>query len=107
VTPENPGGQKWGQGCLVDAPREGVVHTFISDISGVTRATLVLRADGTETRLAMDDRGPYPTETNAAITANYYTAALPAGAGDVRYFIEAEDGRGAVARSALERVYLA
>jgi hypothetical protein len=35
------------------------------------------------------------------------TAALPAGAGDVRYFIEAEDGRGAVARSALERVYLA
>jgi Glycosyl hydrolase family 57 len=107
VTPENPGGKKWGQGCLLDAPREGVVHTFISDISGVTRATLVLRADGTEMRLTMDDRGPYPSQTNAAITANYYTAALPVGAGDVRYFIEAEDGRGAVARSALERVYMA
>ena len=71
------------------------------------RATLVLRADGKESRSAMNDLGPYPTQTGAAITANYYTAALPVGAGDVRYFVEAEDGRGAVARSALERVYLA
>ena len=71
------------------------------------RATLVLRADRTEKRMVMDDRGPYPTQTGAAVTANYYIAPLPVGAGDVRYFVEAEDGRGAVARSALERVYLA
>jgi hypothetical protein len=107
VTPENPGGKKWGQGCLLDAPREGIVHTFISDISGVKRATLVLRANGKESRFVMNDLGPYPTQTGAAVTANYYTAALPVGAGDVRYFVEAEDSRGAVARSALERVYLA
>jgi hypothetical protein len=107
VTPENPGGKRWGQGCLLDAPRDGVVHTFVADISGVKRVTLVLRAGGNETRLAMQDRGPYPTQTGAAITAGYYTAALPAGAGDVRYYIEAEDNRGNVALSALERVFLA
>ena len=67
----------------------------------------MLRAGGGEQRLPMADRGPYPTQTGAAITANYYTAALPAGAGDIRYFVEAEDGRGAIARSPLERVYLA
>ena len=54
----------------------------------------------------MSDRGPYPSQTGAAITANYYTAELPVGAGDVRYFIEAEDGRGNLARSALERIFL-
>jgi len=107
VTPENPGGKKWGQGCLLDAPREGTVHTFISDISGVAKATLVMRAGNGETRLTMNDRGPYPSQTGAAITANYYTAALPVGAGDIRYYVEAEDGRGSVSRSALERIYLA
>ena len=44
---------------------------------------------------------------NAVIVAHYYTARLPVGAGDVRYFVEAEDNRGNVSRSALERVYLA
>ncbi len=33
--------------------------------------------------------------------------ALPVGAGDVRYFIEAEDTRGNVAQGTLERVFLA
>jgi Glycosyl hydrolase family 57 len=107
VTPENPGGKRWGQGTLLDAPREGTVHTFIYDISGLTRATLVLRAGGSETRMAMTDRGPYPSQTGATITATYYTAEMPVGAGDVRYYIEAEDGRGTVARSALERIFLA
>jgi hypothetical protein len=32
---------------------------------------------------------------------------LPIGLGDVRYFIEAEDGRGTIARGALERIFLA
>jgi hypothetical protein len=107
VTPENPGGKRWGQGCLLDAPREGTVHTFVYDISGLKRVTLVLRDANGETRLAMTDHGLYPTQTSAAITANYYTAQLPVGAGDVRYYIEAEDAKGNVSRGALERVYLA
>ena len=108
VTPENPGGKKWGQGCLLDAPREGVVHTFISDISG--RRPRHPGVAGRRPRRAAcrwTTVAHIPHETGAAITANYYTAALPVGAGDVRYFIEAEDGRGSVARSALERIYLA
>jgi len=68
---------------------------------------LVLRAASGETRLPMRSHGPYPSKTGASVTANYFTAELPAGAGDVRYFIEAEDGLGNVSRSALERVYLA
>jgi hypothetical protein len=107
VTPENPGGKKWGQGCLEDAPREGVAHTFVHDISGLKRVNLVLRTGKGESALKMEDHGPYPSQTGAAVVAHYYTARLPEGAGDVRYFVEAEDKRGNVSRSALERVYLA
>ena len=107
VTPENPGGKKWGQGCLEDARREGVVHTFVHDIAGLKRVNLVLRAATGETRLEMEDHGPYPSQTGAAVVASYHTARLPVGAGDIRYFVEAEDNRGNVSRSALERVYLA
>ena len=107
VTPENPGGKKWGQGCLLDAPREALVHTFIHDISGLKRVNLVLRTDKGETVVKMQSRGPYPSQTGAVITADYYTAPLPVGAGDVRYYIEANDNHGNIARSALERIYLA
>ena len=107
VIPENPGGKKWGQGRLLDAPREGVVHTLIYDASGLRRVVLTLRSAAGETRLAMLDKGPYPSQTGAAVTANLYTANLPVGVGDVRYFIEAEDNRGNVSRGALERIYLA
>jgi hypothetical protein len=107
VTPENPGGKKWGQGCLEDAPREGVAHTFVHDIAGLKRVNLVLRGGKGETTLKMEDHGPYPSQTGAAVVAHYFTARLPEGAGDVRYFVEAEDKRGNVSRSALERVYLA
>lgn len=107
VTPENPGGKTWGQGCLRDAPADGVVHTFVADIAGLKRVDLVLRSGGGETRMPMQNNGPYPTQTGAVSTATYYTATLPSGAGDVRYYIEAEDGKGNVARSALERVFLA
>ena len=62
---------------------------------------------GGEKRMPMDNHGPYPSQTGAAITADYCTAALPVGAGDIRYSIEAEDARGNVARTSLERVYMA
>ena len=106
VTPENPGGQRWGQGCLQQAPREATLHTFIHDISGLKSVTLVLRSDAGETRLPMKNHGPYPSQTGAMISADYCTATLPVGAGDVRYFIEAEDTCKNLARSALERIYL-
>ncbi len=107
MTPENPGGKRWGQGTLLDAPREGTVHTFVHDVAGVTRVDLVIRAGGSETRQPMTDHGPYPSQTGAAIVGTYLTAQFPVGAGDIRYFIEAEDGAGNVSRSALERVFLA
>ena len=107
VIPENPGGKTWGQNCLKDAPREGMVHTFVSDISGLVRVTLVVRSGGSENRIAMKNHGPYPSQTGAAITSDYCTAPLPVGAGNIRYCIEAEDGCGNVAISTLERVYLA
>ena len=106
VTPENPGGKKWGQGCLLDAPREGIVHTFVADVSGLKRVNLVVRTAQGETTLTMQNRGPYPTRTGATITANYYTAHLPVGAGDSRYYIEAEDTCSNIGRSALERTHL-
>ena len=98
------------RGSLVAATpaAEGVVHTFVYDISGLKRVDLVLRANGKKERtLKMTDNGPYPSQTGAAITGTYYTVQLPVGAGDVRYYIEAEDNKGNVSRSALERVYLA
>ena len=107
VTPENPGEEKWGNGCLVNAPHEAVVHTFIYDISGFKSAILVLRTAAGEIRIDMRDHGPYPTNTGATVTANYLTADLPAGAGDVRYYIEVEDNRGNLSRSSLERIHLA
>ena len=107
ITPENPGGKRWGQGCLLDAPREGTVHTFIHDISGLKKVMLVLRDSKGEMGIPMTDHGPYPSQTGAAIVAHYFTAQLPVGAGDIRYYIQAEDGKGNVSRSALERVYLA
>jgi hypothetical protein len=107
VTPENPGGKKWGQGGLQDAQREGVVNTFVYDVSGILRVSLVLRTADGEVRLDMQNQGPYPSQTGASVTADYCTVALPVGAGDVRYFIEAEDRCGNVSISALERLFLA
>ena len=107
VTPENPGGKCWGQGCLNDAPREATLHTFIHDVSGLKSIALVVRTAMREMRLPMRNHGAYPNQTRAQVSADYCTAALPAGAGDIRYYIEAEDNRGNIARSALERIYLA
>ena len=110
VTPENPGGKKWGNHDIVDAERTGTVHTFIHDVSGVKSARLFMRLDagrGEEREIPLLERGPYPTRTGARSSATLYEAELPEGAGDVRYWIEATDNAGNVTRGALERVYLA
>lgn len=106
ITPENPGGQRWGQGCLEDAPRQATVHTFVHDITGLKRVTLVMRTEAGEKHIEMTNHGHYPSQTGASVSADYCTAELPLGAGDVRYFIEAEDRHGNVTRGALERIYL-
>ncbi len=107
MLPENPGGQTWGHQGLQPAAREGVVHTFIHDVSGLKRVVLKLRRDGREEALPMCDGGVYPCRTGARASAHLFTCALPVGAGNVRYVIEAEDARGNVSQSALERVFLA
>ncbi|MCL2220032.1 MAG: glycosyl hydrolase family 57 [Chitinispirillia bacterium] len=106
VTPENPGGKTWGNNCLRDAEKEGTVHTFIYDVSGLSSATLVIRAGGKEQRITMKG-GTYPSKTSPAVTGEYYTAKLPQGLGDVRYYIEAEDKKKNVSVSSLERIFLA
>ncbi|GAB6054012.1 hypothetical protein JCM17960_28320 [Magnetospira thiophila] len=107
VTPENPGGKTWGQGCLRDAASQGTVHSFVHDVSGLARVTLVLRVKNEEQRIEMSTKGPYESQTGARVSAAYYTAPLPPGLGDIRYYIEAEDRRGHLSRSALERIYVA
>lgn len=107
VTPENPGGQQWRPGGLEKAPREATLHCFAYDLSGIARLSLHLRGAAGEQRIEMTDQGPYRCETSARVTAHYYTAELPVGAGDLRYFLTAEDRNGNLSRSALERVFLA
>lgn len=106
LTPENPGGKKWGRGCLEEAPRQGVVHSFVHDVSGLSRVSLVLRTSSGEQTIAMSDKGAYPSQTGPSVTARYFTSELPVGAGEVSYFIEAEDNNGNLSRSSLERVHL-
>jgi len=105
VTPENPGGKTWGQGCLKDADKEGTVHTFVYDASGLSSVALVIRKGGQEERLLMKG-GAYPSQTSPAATGEYYTAKLPVGAGDIRYYIEAVDKMGNMSTSSLERIFL-
>ncbi len=107
VIPENPGGRQWRPGGLEDAPREARVHTFVHDLAGLARVTLHLRTEAGERAIPMTDHGPYPSETGARVSARLYTADLPPGAGDVRYFVSAEDAHGNPARGSLERIFLA
>ena len=107
ITPENPGGKAWGQGCLRDAAKTGTVHTFVHDLSGLRSVSLVLRGSGRETTLPMVSHGPYPSRTGAVASAEYFTCQLPEGAGEVRYYIEARDTKGNRSTSALERAFLA
>jgi hypothetical protein len=69
--------------------------------------TLRLRAASGEHAIAMTDQGPYPCQTGARVTARYFTAELPVGLGDIRYWIEAEDRVGNGSRGSLERIFLA
>jgi hypothetical protein len=106
ITPENPGGKMWGQGGLKDAPRKATLHTFIYDISGISKVTLTIKYRNTEQTLPMIDQGPYPSKTSPSKTANYYKVDLPESLGDIRYHIEAVDLKGNKSNSSLDRVFL-
>ncbi len=107
VIPANPGGQRWGTGGLVAAPRDARVHTFVSDVAGLASVELVVRNGSREERIPMQDHGPYPTRTGAHWTAHHFTAELPPGSGDLRYYVEAVDGRGNRSQGSLERLFMA
>jgi len=104
--PANPGGQAFGNNCLIAAPRSATLHTLIYDLAGVSSASVVLRSARGEERLALRDLGAYPSRTGARRTAHHFVAELPVDRGDVRYFIEAVDGRGNQSQGSLERLFL-
>ena len=109
VRPANPGGKEWGlHGHLRDAAPEATVNTFIYDVSGVKKATLFFHApDGSNKRWRkLVDKAPYPSATDPKVIANRYQATLPAGSGDIRYYIEAEDELGNVSYSPVGRIYI-
>jgi hypothetical protein len=106
VRPANPGGQDWGPGHLIKAAPEATFRTFVYDVSGVQSVTLRYWKVGKKRKnsLAMQDCGAYPSQTKPAAIANLYQAVLPAGTGDIRYYIEAIDANGNVACSPVGRI---
>jgi hypothetical protein len=106
TSPTNPGGKAWGQGSLVDAPRQATLYSLIDDVSGISSADVVIRSLSGERRVPLLDRGPYPCRTAAQRTAHYFSVELPIGLGSVRYFIDAVDRRGNRSRSSVEQVFL-
>ncbi|MDM8518456.1 hypothetical protein QUF64_00300 [Anaerolineales bacterium HSG6] len=109
VRPANPGGKDWGQGNLKDAPRKATFLTFVHDISGVKSVTLYYYKQGHKRRkkAIMENLDIYPSRTNPAVIARQYKAVLPAGTGNIRYYIEAVDKRGNVSHSPVGRIHIA
>lgn len=109
VRPANPGGKDWGQGGLVKAAPDATFRTFVSDISGVKQVRLYYWPTDRKRKrkIVMTDNGPYPSQTNPTAIANWYQAVLPAGTGNIRYYVEAEDQAGNVAYSPVGRIFIA
>ncbi|RKZ86709.1 MAG: glycosyl hydrolase family 57 [Candidatus Parabeggiatoa sp. nov. 1] len=109
VRPANPGGKDWGQGGLVDAAPQATFHTLIHDLSGLKKVTLLYQKGDVQGNLAlpMEDCGAYPSRTNPSIVATQYKAVLPAGTGNIRYFVEAVDTRDNVSYSPVGRISIA
>ncbi len=109
VRPANPGGKDWGQGGLADATREATFRTLVHDISGIKKVTLHYHdgKSGSKKQIEMQNNGPYPSRINPSIIATQYQAILPAGTGNIQYFVEASDTRGNVAYSPVGRIHIA
>jgi len=108
VRPANPGGKDWGNNCLKDAAKEATINTFVYDLCGIETVRLCYRTGKSEQwhQLSMQDKGLYPSQTNPAVIANHYQTILPAGSGDVEYYIDAVDNKGNRSESPLARVYI-
>jgi hypothetical protein len=109
VRPANPGGKTWGQGGLTDAAPDATCRTFVYDVSGLKRVTLLYHnvESGKTHSTDMKGSGAYPSMTNPAVTATQYMALLPKGTGTIRYYVEAEDQCGNVSVSPVGRIYIA
>ena len=112
VRPANPGGKDWqgnGQDNLKNAAKEATFFTFVHDISGVKSVTLYYYKQGHKRRkkAIMENLDIYPSRTNPAVIARQYKTILPAGTGNIRYYIEAIDKRGNVSHSPVGRIYIA
>ncbi|MDM8561454.1 hypothetical protein [Candidatus Parabeggiatoa sp. HSG14] len=106
VRPANPGGQDWGQGGLIDAAPEATFRTFVHDISGIKKVTFHYHDvnNASKKQVNMENGGGYPSRTNPAIIATQYKVVLPAGTGNIRYFIEAVDMKGNISYSPVGRI---
>jgi len=109
IRPANPGGKDWGTNGLVNAAREATVRTLVSDLSGVKKVTLYYHKVGNKAKkkVTMEDRGPYPSRTNPTTIAHLYQVVLPAGTGNIRYYVEAVDGKNNTSHSPLSRIFIA
>ena len=108
VRPANPGGKDWGQGGLIDAAPNAIVRTFVYDITGINTVTLHYQNVKTKKthQIEMKGGGAYPSITNPAVIATQYQATLPAGTGNIRYYIEAEDTQGNTSYSPVGRIFI-
>ncbi len=109
IRPANPGGKTWGQGCLLDAPRQATARTFVFDVVGIAQVEFQYWGEGDDEphRVAMSDQGPYPSHTNPRTTASAYALTLPGGLGTIRYRVEAIDRLGNRSASPIARIHLA
>lgn len=107
IRPANPGGKDWGPGGLVAAAPTATVRTFVYDLSGVKRVLFkYIKSSGETQPIVMEDCGPYRSQTNPALIATQYQTVLPAGLGDIRYYVEAVDMKGHVSCSPVGRIYI-
>ena len=108
VRPANPGGKDWGQSGLVDAAPAATFHTFVHDVSGLKKVILYYQLVGTQANLAlpMENCGLYPSRINPSIIATQYKATLPAGTGNIRYFVKAVDNCGNISYSPVGKIYI-
>jgi hypothetical protein len=109
IRPANPGGQDWGQGGLTSAAKEATVRTFVHDISGIKQVTFHYTAVGNKKKhqVTLESCGAYPSQTNPTVIATQYKTVLPAGTGNIRYYVEAVDNKNNVSYSPVGRIYIA
>ncbi len=106
VRPANPGGKDWGQNGLTDAAKEATFLTFVYDITGVKTVLLHYSDSNKKSSVVMKNCGAYPSRTNPAQIATKYQAILPAGTGNIKYYIEAVDNNGNVSYSPMGKIYI-